>query len=79
MVTKVDEEFTTEDLIAELKAHYHQERKPGGVTVAEWASAQDITKNNAGMQLSRLLDEGILTKQKARVNGHRVFVYYKID
>lgn len=79
MVTKVDEEFTTEDLIAELQEYYHQERKPGGVTVAEWALAQDITKGNAGMQLSRLLDKGMLTKQKARVNGHRVFVYYKTD
>ena len=72
------EEFTTQDLIEELQAHYHDERKPGGVTVAEWAEAQNITKSHAGMQLSRLLDEGMLTKQKARVDGRRIFVFYKV-
>ena len=78
MVTKVDEEFTTEDLIAELQAYHNEERKPGGVTVEEWAEASDINKDQARQQLNRMLDKGLLTKQKARVNGERVFVFYKV-
>ena len=71
------EEFTTQDLIEELQAHYHEVREPGGVTVDEWAKAQNINKENARMQLSRAVDRGLLTKQKARVNGRRMFVCYK--
>ena len=72
------EEFTTQDLIAELQIYYNEERKPGGVTAIEWGEAQGTTPECARMQLQRMLDDGVLTKEKARVDGRRMFVYYKV-
>ena len=71
------EEFTTADLIAELKEHYYQDRRPGGVTANEWAEVQDITESTARGQLNKLAKGGILTKEKARAEGRIKWVYYK--
>ena len=72
-------EFDTNDLIKELQEYAGGgERKPGGVTVWEWADAQNVSFANATNQLSQLFRDGILTRRKYRTNGSRmVFVYYK--
>ena len=74
------EEFTTQDLIAELQA-YHQptpERREGGVTISEWAKAQNISLRLATAQLDELVEQGVLVKEFARLSAQgRGFVYYK--
>ena len=70
-------EFTTADLIKELHAYINEDRKPGGVSVREWAEAEEITTQHACNQLGKLLEEGSLTRAKARVDGRRCWVYYK--
>jgi len=72
------EEFTTQDLIEELQAYCKRdERKPGGVTITEWAEAQGLRRDNARIQLKRMCDEGVLFREKPRVDGTPTFVYYK--
>jgi predicted transcriptional regulator len=71
------EEFTTADLIDELQAYVNEERPPGGVTVNEWAKAECCSKNLASARLLFLVEEGVLTRVKARVDGRRRWVYYK--
>ena len=70
--------FTTKDLIKELQAYVNEERELGGVTVAEWAEAQGVTHDYARKQLAKMIGDGILTRKKARVDGRRTFVYYKV-
>jgi len=74
------EEFTTQDLIAELQA-YHEpmpDRREGGVTISEWAQAQNISIRLAQKQLDELVERGMLFKEFARTSPQgRGYVYYK--
>lgn len=80
MVTKIDEEFTTDDLIAELQEHIPPilVRKPGGVTCKEWAIAQSINSSTAHTQLIELVEKGILYRERARGESKPFWVYYKV-
>jgi len=78
MVTEIDQEYSTADLIAEVVNHTGGgERPPGGVSVSEYATAEEIRTNSANMILTELFKEGMLTRRKYRVGGKLVFVYYK--
>ena len=74
------ENFTTQDLIEELQ-QYHQPtpaRREGGVTIGEWAKAQNISIRLAGKQLDELVEQGMLVKEFARTSPQgRGYVYYK--
>lgn len=75
------EEFTTQDLIAELQ-QYHRTaapRRPGGVTIDEWSEAQDISDTMARKQLQKLLKRGILERVWTLDNGSRFWVYYRTE
>ena len=76
MVTEIDQEFTTEDLIAELQEYWDEDRDPGGVTTKEFAEAEGCTTETARGRLNALLKTK-LERRKARVKGHKVWVYYK--
>ncbi len=73
------EDFDTNDLLAELQAYVNNERRPGGVTRAEWAENQGIHANRAGGELTKLVEDGVLIREKYRVDGRKMFVYYKAN
>ena len=78
MVTEIDQEYSTADLIAEVRKYAGGgERPPGGVSVAEYAIAEGIMTNSANMILTDLFKEGLLTRHKYRVSDKLVYVYYK--
>jgi len=54
------ENFTDTDLLAELLAldPPPAERRPGGVTVQEYAAARKLTKSNASGKLVELYSRG---------------------
>jgi predicted transcriptional regulator len=70
------ETFTTQDLIEELQNHLPTTpiRKEGeGITVQ-----QGIAEPTARRQLTRLVEQGILTREKCKcADGEIRFVYYK--
>ena len=68
--------FTTEDLIAEIQEYLSEDRDPGGVTVGEFAEAQETSRQTASAQLNNLLGTK-LERRKFRVDGRRCWVYYK--
>ncbi len=75
------ESFTTEDLIAELQ-QYHQTavpRREGGVTIAEWAEAQEFSETAARKQFKKLMAKGILEREWTLDGGNRMYVYYKVN
>lgn len=74
------EDFTDQDLIAELLAI--SPRNPprhGGVTAQEWAKARGINASNAASFLKSMVEAGILTVETNWSDtAHRpVLVYYK--
>lgn len=74
------EEFTTADLLDELAKYVDriQERRPGGVTTREYAAEFNVSKKTAGRVLAELFEDGILIRERVRVNRHGVgYVYYK--
>jgi Fic family protein len=88
MVTKIDKEFTTEDLIAELQ-QYQQPAPPRrttakgeacGVTIREWEEKQGVSDTSARKDLNKLVSRGILEKVWTLCpDGQRRFVYYRIE
>lgn len=74
------EKFTTEDLIEELR-QYHQplaDRKDGGITVQEWADAQNVSEKLAARQLKKLMEDGVLVREWSKQKAHSLgWVYYK--
>ena len=73
-------DFTTEDLIQELQAYHQpmQDRRPGGVTVIEWAESQNISDKRARKQLRQLVADGVLVEEHCRLAPNaQGFVYYK--
>jgi uncharacterized phage protein gp47/JayE len=80
MATRVDEEFTTEDLVRELQAHQQPiiERQEGGITHQEWAIAQGVSDTAGRNQLKKMMAEGLLTREWQMCgDGNRRYVYYK--
>jgi predicted transcriptional regulator len=75
------ETFTTQDLIAELQEYQLTAvpRREGGVTINEWAQAQEISETAARKQLRRLMTEGILEREWTLDGGNRMYVYYRIE
>ena len=74
------ETFTTQDLIAELQEYQQPipDRREGGVTLTEWAKAQNISVRLAQKQLDEFVEQGKLIKEYARTSPQgRGFVYYK--
>ena len=78
----MESDFTTEDLIQELQ-QYHQpipDRRPGGVTVLEWAESQNISDKFARKQLRQLVADGVLVEEFCRLAPNaQGYVYYKSD
>ena len=75
------ETFTTQDLITELQQHIqiYAPRREGGITIMEWAEAQEISDTAARNQLKKLIARGILEREWAITqDGIRMWVYYKI-
>ena len=74
------EEFTTQDLIAELQA-FHPPRpqfREGGLTIAAWAEAQNISEKSAAKELEIMQEEGTLFREWAQIKKHSLgWVYYK--
>ncbi len=84
MVTKIDEDYTKEDLLEEIQQRYpplaHRREvdgKPIGITVKELATEQNITTQHALNQLNVLMDKGLLVNEKVRGPNRSYFVYYK--
>jgi predicted transcriptional regulator len=73
------ESFTTQDLIAELQKFCKPAatRRPGGITVDEWAKEQGCSDETAGKQLRGLMDQGILEREWSVCEDGRRYVYYK--
>ena len=72
------DDFDTNDLIAELQAYMGGgEREPGGVTSNEWAKARGVAPPTASNQLLQMVQAGVLTRNKYRIDGRMTFVYYK--
>ena len=74
------ESFTTQDLIAELQEYNPPRavRREGGLTVVDWAEAQNISTRQALVELDKLVDDGALVKEWSWIKKHSVgWVYYK--
>jgi predicted transcriptional regulator len=75
------ETFTTQDLIEELQNYLPTTpiRKEGeGITVQEWQDEQGIAEPTARRQLTRLVEQGVLTREKCKcADGEIRFVYYR--
>jgi predicted transcriptional regulator len=74
--------FTTQDLIDELQA-YHKptaERREGGVSAAEWAEAQNISTKTARKELKKMMDDGLLVREKTWLAPRAIgWVYYRAE
>ncbi len=75
------ETFTTQDLIEELQQHQLTAvpRREGGVTIIEWAQAQEVSETAARKQFRKLMNKGILEREWTLDCGNRMFVYYKVN
>jgi predicted transcriptional regulator len=74
------ESFTTQDLIEELQQYQQTAtpRREGGVTIDEWAEAQDISDTAARKQLEKLMKQGVIEREwSVCPDGIRRWVYYK--
>ena len=74
------ETFTDQDLIAELQEFCPpmKERTEGGITRQEWAKAQGLDPRSAGNQLNKMVDKGLLWRERQRCEDGIVrLVYYK--
>lgn len=78
----MDEEFTTADLLEELAKYADpiNDRRPGGVTASEYAEEFGISEKTAARILKELYRDGVLVRERIRVNRFGVgFCYYKND
>ena len=75
------ETFTTQDLIAELQEYQLTAvpRREGGVTIAEWSEAQEVSETASRKQLWKLVTKGILEREWTLDGGNRMYVYYRIE
>lgn len=76
----MSDEFTTADLLAELAQYIDpiHDRRPGGVTIKEYAKEFGVSQKQAARILGQLFEQGILTRERVRVNRFGVgYVYYK--
>jgi len=72
--------FTDLDLLAELQAYAPPGlsiRRDGGVTATEDAKAQGFSRRTARIHLNKLVDDGILLKERCKTATGSEFVYYK--
>ena len=77
----MNETFTTEDWLKELRDFYPAEnlRRPGGITHAEYAEMEGIGERMAAKRLVTLWKKGELTRERAMCDdGLRRYVYYKL-
>ena len=75
------ETFTTQDLIAELQEYQQTAvpRREGGVTIAEWSEAQEVSETASRKQLRSLMTKGVLEREWTLDGGNRMYVYYRIE
>ena len=81
MVVKEDQEFTTEELIAELQKESPpiKPRPEGeGVTIKEWAVATGKGDRAASVELIKLMEQDVLRRERMRcADGLVRWVYFK--
>lgn len=64
-------------LLSELRKHLLPPRKPGGITIREFAETEGISKSKAARLLEELEQKGTLVMQECLDGGRKKKVYYR--
>jgi predicted transcriptional regulator len=74
------ERFTDLDLLEELQTYAPPGlsiRKPGGITSADWAEQQNTSRRTARKQLNKMVEDGLLIKERCKTETGSEYVYYR--
>ena len=73
--------FTDLDLLEEIRKYYpHIPKRDGGITIGEYGDTENIGEKKARTQLSKLIKQGVLYRERCRCDDNVVrWVYYRTE